>query len=71
MRPAEVLKKMRELRESWRKQGFSYTMEQQKEYDRLLKLRRERVAYFYKNGLVAKSGVKKEVEINKEKTQKS
>ena len=64
MRPAEVLKKMRELRESWRKQGFSYTMEQQKEYDRLRKLRRERVKYFYDNGLVSKGGLKKETEIN-------
>ena len=64
MRPAEVLKKMRELRESWRKQGFSYSKEQQVEYDRLLQLRRERVKYFYDNGLVAKGGLKKEKEIN-------
>ena len=64
MRPAEVLKKMRELREAWHKQGFSYTMEQQKEYDRLRKLRRERVKYFYDNGLVSKGGLKKETEIN-------
>ena len=64
MGPAEVLKKMRELREAWHKQGFSYTMEQQKEYDRLRQLRRERVKYFYDNGMVAKPGVKKEKEIN-------
>ena len=64
MRPAEVLKKMRELREAWHKQGFSYTMEQQKEYDRLRKLRREWVKYFYDNGLVSKGGLKKETEIN-------
>ena len=64
MKPSEVLKKMRELREAWHKQGFSYTMEQQKEYDRLRKLRRERVKYFYDNGLVSKGGLKKETEIN-------
>ena len=43
MKPALVLKEMKELRESWRKQGFHYTTEQQKRYDELLKLRRERV----------------------------
>ena len=61
-RPAEVLKKMRELRETWHKQGFSYTKDQQVEYDRLLQLRRERVAYFIKNGLVSKGGLKKDKE---------
>ena len=64
MKPAEVLKKMRELRESWRKQGFSYTKDQQVEYDRLRQLRRERVKYFYANGMVSKPGAKKEKEIN-------
>ena len=62
MRPAEVLKKMRELREVWHKQGFHYTVEQQTEYDRLLQLRRERVNYFIKNGLVSKGGLKKDKE---------
>ena len=61
-RPAEVLKKMRELRETWHKQGFSYTKDQQVEYDRLLQLRRGRVAYFIKNGLVSKGGLKKDKE---------
>ena len=60
-RPAEVLKKMRELREAWRKQGFHYTNEQQKRYDELLKLRRERVKSFYANDRVWK-GPKKTVE---------
>jgi len=67
MRPPEVLKKMAELRETWRKQSFSYTKEQQTEYDKLLKLRRERVSYMLKNGLVSKGSVKKDVGINKEK----
>tara|TARA_R100000458_G_C8147747_1_gene156541 strand:- start:78 stop:287 length:210 start_codon:yes stop_codon:yes gene_type:complete len=59
MRPAEVIKEMKELRESWRKQSFHYTNEQQKRYDELLKLRRERVNYFIKNGLVSKGGLRK------------
>ena len=64
MRPAEVLKKLRELKESWRKQSFSFNKEQKAEYDKLLALRRERVKYFYKNGLVQKGGatVKKTTE---------
>ncbi len=59
MRPAEVLKKMRELHEAWRKQSFKYTREQQAEYDKLLKLRRERVSMFIKTGRVSKGGLKK------------
>ena len=58
MRPSEVLKQLNELRESWRKQSFSYTTEQQKQYDNLIQLRRERVKYFYDNGLVSKGGKK-------------
>ena len=46
MRPAEVLKKMRELREVWHKQGFSYTREQKAEYDRIRLLRRERAVSY-------------------------
>ena len=59
MRPAEVLKQMKELREAWRKQGFSYTREQKAEYEKLLQLRRERVQYFLKNGIVSKGGLRK------------
>ena len=58
MRPSEVLKQLAELRESWRNQSFSYTTEQQKQYDNLIQLRRERVKYFYDNGLVSKGGKK-------------
>tara|TARA_B100000131_G_scaffold188648_1_gene181587 strand:+ start:788 stop:943 length:156 start_codon:yes stop_codon:yes gene_type:complete len=43
MKPSEVLKQMQELREEWRRQGFKYTNEQQKAYDKLLVLRRARV----------------------------
>ena len=62
MKPSLVLKEMSELRESWRKQGFSYTVEQQKRYDKLLQLRRERVSMFIKTGRVSKGGLRKKEE---------
>ena len=62
MKPSEVLKQMRELREAWRKQGFSYTRDQQTEYDKLLQLRRERVSMFIKTGRVSKGGLRKKEE---------
>ena len=62
MKPALVLKEMKELKESWRKQGFSYTKDQQTRYEELLKLRRERVQYFVKNGIVSKGGLRKKEE---------
>ena len=65
MRPAEVLKRMKELKEDWSKQSFRFTKEQQAEYDRLLELRRERVKYMYDNGLVWKGPNKKTVEVSK------
>ena len=64
MIPALVLKEMKELRESWRKLGFHYTTEQQKRYDELLKLRRERVKSFYANDKVWK-GPRKPIEKEK------
>ena len=69
MKPALVLKEMKELRESWRKQSFHFTTEQQKRYDELLQLRRERVKSFYVNDRVWK-GPKKTVE-KKEKEEES
>ena len=65
MRPAEVLKRMKELKEEWSKQSFRFTTEQKAEYDRLLELRRERVKYMYDNGLVWKGPNKKVVETSK------
>ncbi len=62
MKSSEVLKKMKELREAWNKQNFRFTKEQQTKYDRLRQLRYERVAYFYKNGLVSKGGLRKETD---------
>ena len=58
MKPSEVLKQMKELRETWRKQSFSFTTSQQAEYNRLLGLRRERVREKYAKGLVYKGGTK-------------
>ena len=58
LRPAQVLKRMTELRELWRKQNFVFSKEQQVEYDTLLKLRRERVKYFHDNDLVSKGSKK-------------
>ena len=65
MRPAEVLKRMKELKEEWSRQSFRFSKEQQAEYDRLLQLRRERVKYMYDNGLVWKGPNKKVVETSK------
>jgi hypothetical protein len=65
MRPAEVLKRMKELKEDWSKQSFRFTKEQQAEYDRLLQLRHERVKYMRDNGLVWKGPNKKTVETSK------
>ena len=67
MKPSEVLKQLREHREAYRKQGFSFTREQEQEYARLRKLRHERVQYLYENGMVFK-GAKKVVEKKAEET---
>ena len=60
MKPSEILKQLNALREEYRKQAFVYTPEQQKEYDRLLKLRKKRVKSFYADGKVAKGGTPKQ-----------
>ena len=62
MRPPEVIKQLNELREAWRKQSFRFTNDQKAEYDKLLQLRRERVQYFIKNGMVSKGGLRKKEE---------
>ena len=59
MKPSEVLKQLNALKEDYRRQLFQYTPEQQKEYDRLIQLRRDRVKYFYANDLVSKGTPKK------------
>lgn len=57
-----VLPYLQELRETWRRQDFKFTKEQQEEYDMLLVARRERVKYFYANDLVSKGGLRKREE---------
>ena len=59
MRPAQVLKEINELRESWRRNNFVFTSEQRAEFERLKDLRRKRVKYFHDNGLVWKAGMAK------------
>ena len=60
MKPSEILKQLNSLKEDYRRQLFQYTPEQQKEYDRLMKLRRERVKSFYADGKVSKGGTSKQ-----------
>ena len=60
MKPSQVIKQLNALREQWRQQLFFYTEEQQKEYDRLIKLRRDRVKSFYKDDKVSKGGSSKQ-----------
>ena len=60
MRPSQVLKRLNELRKVYQEQTFKFTSEQQKEYDNLKEMRRERVKYFYDNDLVFRCSAKKE-----------
>ena len=60
MRPSQVLKRLNELRKVYQEQTFKFTSEQQKEYDNLKQIRRERVKYFYDNDLVFKGSTKKD-----------
>ena len=62
MKPAELLYQMRDLRDLWRQQSFYLTTEQQERYDSLMKLRQERVKFFYDNDLVSKGGLRKKEE---------
>ncbi len=61
MTPKEVLLQLKDLREAYRRQGFSWHADQRVQYEKLRKLRYERVAYMHKNGLVWKGPNKKEV----------
>ena len=60
MKPSEVFTQLNALKEDYRRQLFVYTPEQQKEYDRLIALRRDRVKSFYADGKVAKGGTPKQ-----------
>ena len=60
MRPSQVLKRLNELRVSYREQVFKFTPEQQKEFNNVKVFSRERVKYFYDNDLVFKGSTKKD-----------
>ena len=47
-----VLLHLNELRDTWRQQNFTFTKDQQDQYDMLLQARRERVAFFYESNRV-------------------
>jgi len=49
-----VLPYIKELKDTWRRQDFTFTKQQQEEYDLLIATRRERVRYFYDNDMVCK-----------------
>lgn len=58
-----VLPHLQELRDTWRRQDFTFTKSQKEEYEMLAAARRERVKYFYENGLVSKGRTKAEEQI--------
>ena len=47
-----VLSHLEDLRKTWRTQNFSFTKDQQEQYDMLMQARRERVAWFYETNRV-------------------
>ena len=49
-----VLPHLKELRDTWRVQNFTYTKDQQSQYDVLMQARRERVSFFYETDRVQK-----------------
>ena len=47
-----VLPHLNELRDKWRQQNFTFTKDQQDQYDMLVQARRERVRWFYETNRV-------------------
>ena len=47
-----VLPYLNELRDKWRQQNFTFTKDQQDQYDMLVQARRERVRWFYETNRV-------------------
>jgi len=54
MKPAEIMYEMREIQDTWRQQNFFLSDAQKQRYADLLKMRRERVQFFYDNDMVQK-----------------
>ena len=62
-----VLPHLQDLRDTWRLQNFTFTKDQQTQYDMLMQARRERVSWFYEVDRVQKGPkVAKKVEEVKE-----
>ena len=64
-----VLPHLKELRDTWRVQNFTYTKDQQSQYDMLMQARRERVSFFYETDRVQKGpkiSVKKVEEVEED-----
>ena len=62
-----VLPHLQDLRDTWRLQNFTFTKDQQTQYDMLMQARRERVSWFYEVDRVQKGPkVSKKVEEVKE-----
>ena len=49
-----VLPHLNDLKKVWRDQDFRFTKDQQEQYDMLMQVRRERVAWFYETDRVQK-----------------
>ena len=54
MKPAEIMYEMREIQDTWSQQNFFLSDAQKQRYADLLKMRRERVQFFYDNDMVQK-----------------
>ena len=52
MNSSKVVKDLMSLKETYRKQNFSYTAEQQEQYKELLAIRREQVKQWHKDNRV-------------------
>ena len=64
-----VLPHLKELRDTWRVQNFTYTKDQQTQYDMLMQARFDRVAFFYETDRVQKGpkiSVKKVEEVQED-----
>ena len=64
-----VLPHLNELKQTWKKQNFTFTKDQQTQYDMLMNARRERVAFFYETDCVQKGpkiSVKKVEEVQED-----
>lgn len=57
---SNILHHLNELKDTWRRQDFKFTKQQQEEYDILLRARRDRVLSFYAEGRVSKGRSKSE-----------